>query len=200
MNTMTKFANNPYYVQYERLLDELSRLMAEGKGETNQADAIRDEMDAPWYKLSQEEIDRLRGVSADLYMIQDEEVYEPYEGTQGELRTALSEALRRLDYETILSLLRKGTPFLKPAQVAALRGRCYAALGHLETGLLFMRYAAGHEPEQAAHSLYILSLLVRLSRSQEVLSELVQINRTQEALSEVESYARSVIEPLPLAA
>ena len=28
---MTKFADNPQYIQYERLLDELSRLMAEGK-------------------------------------------------------------------------------------------------------------------------------------------------------------------------
>lgn len=197
---MTKFADNPHYIQYERLLDELSRLMAEGKGDTDEADTVRDEMDAPWYKLGQEETDRLRGVSADLYMLQDEEVHEPYSGTQEEMVTALSEALRRLDYEAILSLLRKGTPFLKPAQVAALRGRCYATLGHLETGLLFMRYAAEHEPEQAAHRLYILSLLVRLNRSQEALSELVQLNRTQEALPEVESYARSVMEPLLLAA
>jgi len=187
MNTMTKFANNPDYVQYERLLDELSRLMAEGKGDTNEADAVRDEMDAPWYKLSQEEIDRLRGVSADLYMLQEEEVYEPYDGTQEELITALSEPLSRNDYEAILLLLRKGTPFLRPAQVASLRGRCYAMLGHLETGLLFLRYAAEQEPDQVTHRLYILGLLT-------------QLNRTQEALSEVESYARTVMEPLPLVA
>lgn len=184
---MTKFADNPHYVQYERLLDKLSRLMAEGKGDTNEADTVRDEMDAPWYKLSQEETDRLRGVSADLYMLQNKEVYEPYEGMREDLIAALSEALGRLDYEVILSLLRKGTPFLRPAQVAALRGRCYAMLGHLDAALLFMRYAAEKEPEQVAHRLYILGLLV-------------QLNRNHEALFEVESYARSLAEPLLLAA
>ena len=197
---MNKFADNPNYVAYERLLIELHRLIADGKGDDDEAEAVRDQMDAPWYRLSTEEDDRMSGLSADLYMLQDDEIYEPYDGTQDELRSMLSEALKRLDYEAILSLLRKGTPFLKPAQVAALRGRCYAILGHLETGLLFMRYAARHEPEQASHRLYILSLLVRLDRSQEALSELVQLNRTQETLPEVESYARSIMEPLLLAA
>lgn len=50
-----------------------------------------------------------------------------------------------------------------------------------------MRYAAEQEPDQVTHRLYILGLLT-------------QLNRAQEALSEVESYARIVMEPLPLAA
>jgi len=182
-----QFADNPLYVQYEALLKELHRLIAAGKGSEDEADAVRDEMDGPEQGLTQKEIMRLNGLSADLYMLQDNEVHEPYEGTQKELVAALSEALGSHNYEAILSLLRKGTPFLRPAQVASLRGRCYAMLGHLETGLLFMRYAAGHEPEQAAHRLFILMLLERL-------------NRSQEALFEIESYARIVMEPLLLAA
>jgi len=196
----SQFTDNPFYVQYEALLKDLHRLIAAGKGNEDETDAIRDEMDAPEQKLIQKEIMRLNGLSADLYMLQDDEVYEPYMGTREELIKVLSEALGRLEYEAILSLLRKGTPFLKPAQVAALRGRCYAMLGHLETGLLFMRYAAEHEPEQAAHRLFILMLLERLNRSQEALSELVQLNRSQEALSGMKSYARIVMEPLSLAA
>ncbi len=184
---MNRFVDNPDYVTYERLLIELHHLIGEGKGDDEEAEALRDQMDDPWYKLSPEEDDRLGGLSADLYMLQGDEVYEPYEGTREELITALGEALSRNDYENILSLLRKGTPFLRPAQVASLRGRCYAMLGHLETGLLFLRYAAEQEPEQVTHRLYILGLLT-------------QLNRTQEALSEVESYARTVMEPLPLAA
>lgn len=187
MSDMNKFADNPFYVQYEALLKDLHRLIAAGKGNEDEADAVRDEMDGPEQSLTQKETMRLNGLSADLYMLQDEEVYEPYDGTQKELVTALSEALGRLDYEAILSLLRKGTPFLRPAQVASLRGRCYAMLGHLDTALLFMRYAAEKEPEQVAHRLYILGLLT-------------QLNRAQEALFEVESYARIVMEPLLLAA
>ena len=181
-----QFADNPEYVTYERLLIELHCLIASGKGNEDEADAVRDEMDAPEQKLTREESDRVGGLSADLYMLQADEVYEPYQGTREELVTALSEALSRDDYEIIMLLLRKGTPFLRPAQVAALRGRCYAMLGHLETGLLFMRYAAEKEPEQVVHRLYILGLLT-------------QLNRSQEALSEVESYARTVMELFPLA-
>ncbi len=194
-----EFADNPKYVQCEVLLKEVHRLISEGKGDTDEADFIRDSMEEPEQGITPVEGARLRGLSADLYMLQDDDIYESYGGTQEDLRAALSEALRRLDYETILSLLRKGTPFLVPAQVAALRGRCYATLGHLETGLLFMRYAAEHEPEQAAHRLYVLMLLMRLNRSQEVLSELVQINRTQEAMPEVEPYVWSLAEPLRVA-
>lgn len=184
---MTQFVNNPYYVQYERLLEELSHLMAEGKGDTDEADAIRDEMDVPWYKLSQEETDRMRGVSADLYMLQDDEVYESYKGTQEELRAALSEALGRNDYEAILALLRKGTSFLRPVQVASLRGRCYAALGHPDTALLFLRYAAAHDPDRAAYRVAVLDLLLKL-------------HRPDDALAEAETCLQTVEEPLLLAA
>lgn len=182
-----QFADNPSYVQYEGLLTELHRLIALGKCNSDEASAVRDEMGGPEQSLSQPEIMRSNGLSADLYMLQSDEVYETYEGTQEELVNALGEALSRNDYETILLLLRKGTPFLRTAQVASLRGRCYAMLGHLNTALLFMRYAAENEPEQVAHRLYILGLLT-------------QLNRTQEALFEVETYARIVMEPLLLAA
>lgn len=184
---MNKYADNPNYVTYERLLIELHDLIAEGKGNDDEAEVVRDQMDAPWYKLSPEEDDRMSGLSADLYMLQGDEIHETYEGTQEELVNALGEALSRNDYETVLLLLRKGTPFLRTAQVASLRGRCYAMLGHLDAALLFMRYAAKIEPEQVAHRLYILGLLT-------------QLNRTQEALFEVETYARIVMEPLLLAA
>ncbi len=184
---MSKFADNPSYVQYERLLDDLSRLMAEGKGDTGEADAVRDEMDAPWYKLSQDETDRLRGVSADLYMLQNDEVYEPYEGTPEELRSRLNDAWDRGQYEAVLALLRKGTPFLTPARVAYLRGRCYAALGHLDTALLFLRYAAERDPERATYQVAVLDLLLKL-------------HRADDALAEADSYLRTTAEPLLLAA
>lgn len=47
MNSMNKFADNPFYVQYEALLKELHHLIAAGKGNEDKADAVRDEMDGP---------------------------------------------------------------------------------------------------------------------------------------------------------
>jgi len=184
---MNKFADNPDYVLYEKLLIEVHRLIAAGKGNDDEADAVRDKMDAPEQKLSREESDRMGGLSADLYMLQNDEVYEPYEGTPEELRSRLNDAWDRGQYEAVLALLRKGTPFLTPARVAYLRGRCYAALGHLDTALLFLRYAAERDPERATYQVAVLDLLLKL-------------HRADDALAEADSYLRTTAEPLLLAA
>lgn len=132
---------------------------------------VRDEMDAPWLKLDQEENMRLNGLSANLYMLQDDEVYEKYEGTQEELRASLKAALDRQDHVAILSLLRKGVTSLTLGQVASLRGHSYAALGHLETALPFLHYAAQREPEEAGHAMFLIELLLRLNRPEDALAE-----------------------------
>ena len=40
-----KFAANPYYVACEEQLKKLHGLIAEGKGDTEEADALREELD-----------------------------------------------------------------------------------------------------------------------------------------------------------
>jgi len=183
---MNTFSDNPDYFQYETLLKELHRFIAAGLGDSDEAEAVREDMDAPEQRLTQDEIMRLNGLSADLYMLQDDEVYEKHGETREELRASLKSALDRHDHEAILSLLRKGTPFLTTGQVAALRGRCYAALGHLETALLFMHYALRHEPEEAMHGMFIVGLLL-------------QLNRTEDALAETQEYPRIGEKTLALA-
>ena len=183
---MSQFAENPDYVQYECLLRELHRYIAAGLGNPDEAEAVREEMDAPEQRLTQDELMRLNGLSADLYMLQDDEIYEKYDGTQEGLRASLKSALDRHDHEAVLSLLRKGTPFLTPGQVAALRGRSYAALGHLETALSFMQYATQWEPEDTAHGLFLVGLLL-------------QLDRPEDALAETQGYTRSAERTLALA-
>ncbi len=182
----SEFADNPSYVQCEMLLKEVHRLIGEGKGDTDEADFIRDSMEEPEQGITPTEGARLRGLSADLYMLQDDEIYEPYEGTQEELRLRLNDAWEQGRYEAVLALLRKGTPFLTPERVAYLRGRCYAALGHLETALLFLRYAAERDPERAAYRVAVLDLLLKL-------------HRADDALAEAASYLKATAEPLLLA-
>ena len=126
---MNQFPDNPAYVKYETLLAKLHRLIAVGKGDDDEAEAVREGMDEPEQKLTQGEIMRLNGLSADLYALQNNEIYEPYSGTPEHLRADLNDAWGQGDYETTLALLRKGTPFLTPDRVAYLRGRSYAGLG-----------------------------------------------------------------------
>lgn len=137
-----KFSDNPYYLEYEALLKQLHELMAAGKSDSNEAETIRDKMDSPWLNLSREEIQRLNGLSADLYMLQDDEVFEKYDGTQEQLRSDLGTAWERRDWARVLALLRKGPAHISPQGLASLRAQAYKALGHDDTARMFEDYAA----------------------------------------------------------
>ena len=63
---MNKFSGSPDYVTYERLLVEIDRLIADGKGDNEEAEAVRDQMDTPWYRLSSEETDHIGSLSIGL--------------------------------------------------------------------------------------------------------------------------------------
>ncbi len=51
---------NPNYLAMVRGVRELHRLIAEGKDDSPEADAIRDSTDAPWESLSEIERRRVR--------------------------------------------------------------------------------------------------------------------------------------------
>ena len=52
---------------YLRLLEQLHELIASGKGDEAEADAVRDEMDTPWKHLTEDEIEIVRAYSAELH-------------------------------------------------------------------------------------------------------------------------------------
>lgn len=166
-----RFINNPYYLEYESLLKDLHRLISDGKGDTEEADAVRDRMDTPEQHLSREEINRLNGLSADLYMLQNDEVYEKYEGTQEQLRSQLADVWEHGDLEETLRLLRKGHDFLTLDRVAYLRAEAYKGLNHLDTALLFLEYAARLNKQNIAYQASMLDLLVNLGRLDEAATQ-----------------------------
>lgn len=176
----SKFADNPSYVEYESLLKDLHRLIAEGKCDSEEADMVRDEMDRPERELTGEEMARLNGLSADLYMLSGEEIGEPYEGTQEQLRASLRQARSNHDSEGILSLLRKGPKFIRAAGVAALRAEAYQQLGHLDSALLFAQYAALLQPDEPLFQVMILNLLILLNRYEEATTQAAGYIRTHE--------------------
>src|SRR5579871_6740661 len=159
-----RFAENPNYVRSESLLKDLHRLIAEGKGDSDEADTLRDAMDIPWRTLSREEIDRLNGLSSDLYMLQNDEMYEQYdssEWTEDRLRYEIGTALKRRtqqDWERLLALLRKGPTFMPQDQIAWLRSSAYRALGHSDTALRFLDYAASLNPGKAEYRWMMMAL------------------------------------------
>jgi hypothetical protein len=165
-----KFSDNPYYVEYETLLKKLHRLMAEGKGDSEEADAVRDEMDRPERELNREELARLNGLSADLYMLQDDEMFEPPdpdEGTPELLDARLDAAWHGQDWEKVLELLRRGPTFLSKDRIAHMRARAYRELGHPDTALLFMEYAAGLNPHEPLYKSQLIEQSGQLGRREE---------------------------------
>ncbi len=60
---------SPPYVEYVRGLLRLHQLDCDGRSESDEAEGVRDSLEAPWSLLSKSERERIRGLSADLYGI-----------------------------------------------------------------------------------------------------------------------------------
>ena len=138
-----RFADNPAYVQYQRLAVRLHEAIAAYGNGSDEADALRDQMDEPWKQLDAGEVTHLRGISADLYMLDNDEVLEPevLPSLSPEARRSEVEAAKEKgDAEAVLALLRKGPAFLNARVVATYRAWAYQVLGDVEVARLFDRY------------------------------------------------------------
>lgn len=191
----TIFAQNPAFRAYEQGLIRLSQLDAEGKNDSEEADAVRDAMERPYRQLSQPERDRLRGLSADLYMLQDDEVFEPLQSgqTQADLEQELKEAWHRHDMEELLRLLRKGPAYLSEEGLASLRAHAYQSLGCLEAALAFQEYAVQLNPQQVGPQVILLGLLYDLDRREAAVALARNIIADPNASPDMVAYAGHVL-------
>jgi len=167
---MNTFFNNPSFLQHERNLIQLHELIASGKGDSDEADQIRDRLDVTFSQLTSEERDRLDGVASDLFMLDGREEYQEHdvsERGQHRLSGALADAHRRNDWKSVLGLLRRGPSFVPPAQFAYIRGRAYEQLGHHAVARLFFRHASVLDPSNIAYPICELETLVRLGHHEE---------------------------------
>ena len=140
----TRFMENPDYIEAARLLLQLHQVMSEGKGNDEEADEIRDAMEAPWYRLTKAEVARLNVLSADLYMLADDDIPlpgPPEQRTREWLEPKLHQAVEAGDWDAFLALLRNGPDYITPGKLAHFRAIAYARLGHLDIALLFAEYA-----------------------------------------------------------
>src|ERR1017187_4762669 len=70
MNNATTKSKTPI-LESARLLRDLHALFAHSKEESEEADAIREQMEGPWYAMTPQERELMRGLSADLYSVVD---------------------------------------------------------------------------------------------------------------------------------
>jgi hypothetical protein len=143
---------------YARLLRESHALISQGKGDTPEAEALADQMDEPWYALTAQEQQRMRGLSADLHALREggpkrvEMSPDQYAQWQVTYRDAVQK-VDRGDVDDALTFLRQPIPSNWPSPfIRLLQGRCWDKLGDPETASLFGKEVERTNLDQPANS------------------------------------------------
>jgi hypothetical protein len=103
-------------------------------------------------------------------MLTGEEIHEradPLERTRQRLGPRLKTAWEKGDWDGVLALLRLGPNFLSQDQVAYLRGRCWAEMGHPEVAVQFFDHAVMLNPQNAGYQFPVLAALLQLGQIQD---------------------------------
>lgn len=145
-----------------RLMLNLHALSIQDRGNSPEAATACAEMNAYWDLMTQQEQDRVRGLSIDLYTLQDggprQVLMTPEERQQSNMAwQAVRLALNRGDYDTILEFLRRPMPPDVPSHdVFYMQAECWQRLGEVKAAIVFMTAAANLDPSVAPHLLSLL--------------------------------------------
>lgn len=153
---------SPSYAAIVRGLLRMHRLAEAGRFESEEADAVRDAMDEPWYGLSASERVRVEGLSADLNALTDlpsERAAEPMNPqAEGKLIEAL-EARQRGEWDRALGLLRRWDTHVSGASAAYLRGTIWLGAGDPAVAAVFFDRAARLDPANGNYQAALLRAL-----------------------------------------
>jgi hypothetical protein len=153
-----------------RLMLRLHTLGLEGKGNAPEAAEACAAMEEPWDQMTEQEQERMRGLSEDLYVIEDggakQVTMSPAERESwGRDFQAAFKAYQDGDPDPVLAFLRQPSPADVPRYaVPFLQARCWEKLGELDVAVVFMKESERHNPEEAAG---VLHLLQKAGRSAE---------------------------------
>lgn len=151
------------YHEYAALLRRLHEVMSRGGGDSPEADAIRDEMDGPWYALCEEERELVGGLSADLYTLtSDSPIEHPTEfGVfDAELAHGIRVARDSQDHQRLLETLRENPERVSADRAAFLRSLSYEQLGDVESAVLFLERAVNLSKDEDSYAVALLMKLV----------------------------------------
>lgn len=162
---------------YEQLVVRLHRELRQGGGDTPAADALRDEMDAPWGQLSSAERSALGLLSEDLYELagRRREVELAPDDTRSSVLDGAKVALQGSDHQRTLELLRKVDPQALPTDVRLyMLGRCWDELGFSLAATEFFDRAYEIR-KRSNYAVMALHALIRAGQQGEVLARIEKI-------------------------
>ncbi len=139
----------------------LHQLIADGKGDEPEADAVRDSLDAPLASMSKSERERARMLSGDLYSFTELKPDRVLMVANAEAQAgfqAIYNAKQRRQWDVTLDLIRKWQDYLPLVVLSYMRGSTWADAGKHEIASAFYAKAADIEPKGNYPALYLDSL------------------------------------------
>jgi tetratricopeptide (TPR) repeat protein len=139
----------------------LHRLIADGKGDEPQADAVRDSLDAPLSGMSQSERERARLLSEDLYSLSElapDRGLKPLTPSAQIAFQEIYDAKQQRRWDVVLDIIRKWQDYLPLVVLSYLRGSTWADAGKYEIAAAFYAKAAEIDPKGNYPALYLYAL------------------------------------------
>lgn len=182
---------------YERGILELHALLATGRGEAPEADALRDSLARFWHSLPDDQRDLYDGLTADLYMVSQNEVFLPSSQTSEtsipSLRRMVAQAFEGKDFTRCLQLLRSRAGIIPPYKAAFVRGRCCQHLGLHHFAWTFLNHAAQLDPDNESTRYLALDALRRTGNITASLTQAVVAARDSKRSPKVGFAACSIL-------
>lgn len=152
---------SPNYLATVRGLRELHHLTAAGRLDSPEADAVRDATDAPWEALTDEEKERISGLSEDLYSITNRSRTGAKElDPQAQSRLVdIDQAHQIGDWNQVLELSRTWGAYLEPSLLSFFRGTAWYHTGDLETAVMFYKDALDLQADNETYMSACLAVL-----------------------------------------
>jgi hypothetical protein len=152
---------SPLVVHVHQLV-QLDRMMAEGQGDSAEADALRDQMEESWYRMTSDELDIARQVSADLYTLHDDSLVRhprDFSVYTSALAAELGTSMAVGDYLRALRLMQDRFDEISIERAALFRAILYRALGLPEIALIFFEQVAPPADQSVSTGLPLLGFL-----------------------------------------
>lgn len=171
----------PAYSRYEALLKRLHDLNVRGELDSPEADLVREDMEEPWSRLSDDDKAQLAGLSSDLYSFSDEEIVRDSDIEKPVLVERARDAFKHGNWPGLLEALRYTHQYFPAEMVAYMRGRCWQQLGRPEAALWFFERAHQLSPSDRTIAFLRLEALFRAGHRQQALDEAHQILSQRDA-------------------
>jgi hypothetical protein len=125
--------------EFEYLLVQFVKMP---NNENEYADSLREELANLELKLSDKELNIARNLSSELYMLEDDEILDPYNPSISDYRTEVESAIESKEYIKALELLRNDAPEIDNVFRALKRAEIYEKIEFRASWITFLVHGA----------------------------------------------------------